>query len=147
MKKIKVKPENKKGNTNEFKPIDFLNLYKTRIVNIVLLLTIVVFMVFGFFKWNEDKNVEAFTLINQANSLFYAGKYDAALEIYEDFFKKFSKNKLIPLAYLGAAYCYEQKGDLDKARDAFSRIQLQFANSIWYSEAVNGLERLSSEKT
>lgn len=142
MKKIKIKPQEKKIVGKEFNVIDFFNLYKAKIINFTILLFIVIAGSYAVFVWQENKKSEATVIISQASGLFSSGKYDASLNMYKQFIKDFQKHSLAPAAFLGMAYCYEELGNKDEAKKIFLEIQNKFPNSPWNEDAVKGVERL-----
>lgn len=143
MKKIKIKPEAKRISGKEFNSIEFFNLNRGKIINTSIAVIAVIFLVTAVFIWHGNKKTSATFLMTQARDLFYSGKYETSLEVYNRFVKDFPKNSLTPAAYLGAGYCYEQLKNFEEAKKNYAEIQKKFASSPWADEAVKGIERLS----
>lgn len=142
MKKIKVKPQKKIIADREFDVIGYFDLYKTKIINSIIFLFIVISALYAVWIWRENKKSEAPILISQASALFSSGKYEPSLDIYKQFVKEFPKHSLVPSALLGMAYCYEELGNIGEAKKAFSDVKARFPNSPWTEDAVKGIERL-----
>lgn len=142
MKKIKIKPQEKKIAGKEFDVIEYFNLNKTRIINFTVLFLAVIAGLYAIGIWQENKKSSATAIISQASGLFSGGKYDAALSMYKQFVKDFPKNSLTPSAFIGMAYCYEELGNINEAKKAFSEVKARFPNSPWTEDAVKGIERL-----
>lgn len=143
MRKIKIKPQEKKIAGKEFDVMEFFSLNKTKIINFTILLFAVIASLFAVWRWQENKKSEAPVILSQADSLFSGGKYDASLNMYKQFVKEFPRHSLAPAALLGMAYCYEELGNIDEAKKVFLEVQNRFPNSPWTEDAVKGVERLS----
>jgi tetratricopeptide (TPR) repeat protein len=61
----------------------------------------------------------SFADLEQGNSLFEAGRYDSALVMYEEFLKK---NPGAYQVYLNIGDCYREKGEYDKAIEAYNTL-------------------------
>ncbi|MCP2519326.1 tetratricopeptide repeat protein [Candidatus Aminicenantes bacterium AC-708-M15] len=68
----------------------------------------------GYAALMADK--ESFEKIDRGNKLIEEGKYDEALQVFQDFL---SKNPEIYQIHLNIGSCYLKKGDLDKAEEEF----------------------------
>lgn len=145
MKKIKVKPQEKKIVGKEFNPIEFFGLYKKRILNYSASIAVVILCMLALWRWRENQKADAPAIIIEAKNLFYSGKYDASLNMYKQFLKQFPKHILVPSALVGVAYCYEETGNASEARAFFLEIEKKFPDSPWTDDARKGIERLSSQ--
>jgi TolA-binding protein len=143
VKKIKIKGEEKKIIGKEFNAVEYFNLNKTRILCLAASVIIAVLLVGAFVIWQGSQETNVSSLIIQAKELFYNGKYEDALGVYKEFVKKYSKNKLVPAAYLGIAYCNEQMKNLEEAKIGYLNVQKNYPDSPWAEEALRGFGRLS----
>lgn len=142
MKKIKIRPQEKKVTAKEFKPIDFLDKNRKKIINFSAILIAIILCLSPLWIWQENKKSNALVTIAQAKDLFYAGKYETSLSMYKEFIKEFPKHRLMPAALLGAGYCYEELGNKDEAKRMFLEVKNKFANSPWNEDALKGIRRL-----
>lgn len=142
MKKIKIRPEEKKIVRKEFNPVEFFILYKARILRFSVFIILIVICLSALCVWQENRRSSVPVILNQARDLFSNGKYEASLSMYKQFFKQFPRHKLAPASLLGVAYCYEELGNINEAKETFLKIQKLFPNSLWILDAVNGVERL-----
>lgn len=129
--KIKIRPEEKKIAGRQFNPIEFYNLNRVKIIRFGTLIVVIILCLAAFWIWQENKRANIPVVLTQARELFFNGKYEAAISLY----KQFPEH---PIALLGIAYCYEELGDLDEARKAFSQVK----DKPWVEDAVKGIERL-----
>jgi len=143
VKKIKIKPQEQKLAGKEFNAVDYFNSNKSKMINMAIAIVVLVFAVAAVFIWQGNKKTNASLLIVQAKNLFYEGKYEAALNDYTRFIKEYSKSHLMPVAYLGLAYCNEQLKNFDEAKKNYLEVKNKFLGSAWADDAVKGIERLS----
>ena len=82
-----------------------------------------------------------------AERLFREKKYSEAIPIYKGFIRQYPQNNLIPAAYIGLAYCYEETGNLQKAGDMFLNAEKKISgnNNIWAEDAEKGYKRISEK--
>lgn len=145
-KKIKIRHEEKKVQGKEFNSVEFFNLHKNKVIRFVYAVVVVILLCFAFFTIRANKKIGAVSMISQAKDLFFEKKYEASLDVYEQFVKQFPKHRLAPAAYLGIAYCYEQLNKNNEAKDGFLKIQKEFPDSAWVEDAVKGVERCNVTK-
>lgn len=131
MKKIKIKPQEKRVVGKEFNPVDFFNTYKQRIIRFGVSIGIIILCLLALWRLQENKRSNAIILITQAKDLFFSGKYETSLGMYRQFLKQFPGHSLTPAALSGVAYCYEELGNDAEAKKVFQKIKDDFPNSPW----------------
>ena len=82
-------------------------------------------------------------LIVEAKSLYSSGKYNEALNAYDQFISEYPKHQLVPAALLGKAYCFEGLGEYKKADGQYMKVQKGYPNSVWNEEAAKGIARIA----
>lgn len=131
MQKIKVRSQEQKITGKQFNPVEFYNLNRGKIIRFSTLIVVVILCLAALRIWQGNKRANIPVVLSQARELFFSGKYEAAISLY----KQFPEN---PIAILGAAYCYEELGNINEAR----RVFLQVKDKPWIDDAVKGVERL-----
>ena len=67
----------------------------------------------------------------KAYILYNVEKYDEAIQLYNYFIKKYNNSALVGKAYYSLSYCYEIKGDTDKAVETLIAFEKKNAKSYY----------------
>lgn len=89
--------------------------------------------------------VKPIAIYSLARELFSQDRYDEAENLFRIFIEKYPKHRLAPTAYIGLAYCNEEKGNFEEAKDVFKHVKDKFPGIVWAEEAKEGYNRIIPE--
>lgn len=170
MKKIKRKIVKTTVPAKELNASQFFQGRGSKIFWIIALLIIVIICVSIGYIWFSHRDMQASLLLAQAKTdsdykkitteypltkskpialyiwakdLFNQNKYNEANNLFDELINKYPEHMLVPAAYMGIAYCNEEKGNFSGADAVFVDISQKFPDTVWAGEALKGHNRVS----
>ena len=174
MKKIKRRIQKEHVVLSSFNAVEYFNKNKWKILFPAVLIIAISISSVIYYNINSGRQIEAsylllkaketkdfrhiienfprtkshsISIIKLAKKMYLEQKYDEAKTAYSDFIGMYPTHKLVPAAYLGLAYCYEEEGNLEKTKELLNNIKEQYPNSLWAEDTDAGLERIAVKKS
>jgi tetratricopeptide (TPR) repeat protein len=90
-------------------------------------------------SFKKTKNIIVPTMYILAQCYQNLNNFDEAIKVFNDIVKEFPDHYLTPRVYESLGFCYELKGDLQKAKEIYERMNILYPGTYWASIAQQKL--------
>ena len=90
-------------------------------------------------SFKKTKNIIVPTMYILAQCYQNLNNFDEAIKVFNDIVKEFPDHYLTPRVYESLGFCYELKGDLQKAKEVYERMNILYPGTYWASIAQQKL--------